>query len=87
MYIIIFYIITPYLIPIEQYSRLAGFPPFMGDNLPEIVDLIVNGDYEFPSPYWDTVSGEAKDFVSKLLVVDPSKCYHPSVPSLQPIYS
>jgi len=35
--------------------------------------LIKNGTYDFPSPYWDDVSDMAKDLISKLLVVDPSK--------------
>ena len=35
--------------------------------------LICEGRYEFDAPYWDNVSKEAKDFISKLLVVDPSK--------------
>jgi serine/threonine protein kinase len=42
----------------------------MGETLPEIVEQIMNGDYEYPSPYWDNVSEKAKDFVSKLLVTD-----------------
>jgi len=60
-------------IGVITYFLLAGFPPFMGDNLPEIVEQIVNADYSFPSPYWDEVSTEAKDFVKKLLVVEPEK--------------
>jgi calcium/calmodulin-dependent protein kinase I len=60
-------------IGVITYFLLAGFPPFMGDNLPEIVEQIVNADYSFPSPYWDEVSKEAKDFVKKLLVLEPEK--------------
>jgi len=51
------------------YFLLAGFPPFMAESLPEIVELIIKCDYSFPSPYWDEVSPEAKDFVKRLLVV------------------
>jgi len=55
------------------YFLLAGFPPFMGETLPAIIEQIVSGEYDFPSPYWDQVSSKAKDFISKLLEVDPSK--------------
>lgn len=37
--------------------------------------MIKKGEYDFPSPYWDSVSEPAKDLVRKLLVVDPSKRY------------
>jgi len=57
-------------IGVITYFLLAGFPPFMGDNLPEIVEQILNADYEFPEPYWNDISPAAKDFVSKLLVVE-----------------
>ena len=32
---------------------------------------IEQGNYEFPSPYWDNISGLAKDFIKCILVVDP----------------
>lgn len=31
------------------------------------------GEYHFHSPYWDPITKEAKDLISKLLVVDPKK--------------
>ena len=31
------------------------------------------GTFKFLSPYWDPISQEAKDFVARLLVVDPKK--------------
>lgn len=60
-------------IGVIAYFLLAGFPPFMGDTLPEIVEQILNADYDFPEPYWDNVSESAKDFISKLLVTDKSQ--------------
>ncbi len=36
-------------------------------------DIIVKGDYDFPSPYWDGVSDLAKDLIRNLLVVDATK--------------
>jgi len=55
------------------YLLLCGFPPFYGDNLPEVFEQIMSADFEFPSPYWDNISNDAKDFISKLLVLDPMR--------------
>ena len=35
--------------------------------------LIKDGTFEFPSPYWDNISDLAKDLISKLLVVNPTQ--------------
>lgn len=35
--------------------------------------MIKNGEYDFPSPYWDDISEMAKDLIRSLMVVDPSK--------------
>jgi len=45
--------------------------------LPRFFSAITNGKFLFPSPYWDPISAEAKDLISKMLVVDPSKRYTP----------
>jgi len=55
------------------YILLCGFPPFYEDELPALFDQIMKGRYDFPSPWWDKISKEAKDLVSKLLTVDPAK--------------
>ncbi|KAL3914792.1 MAG: hypothetical protein SGPRY_007495 [Prymnesium sp.] len=55
------------------YILLCGFPPFYGDNDAQMFKKIKAGSYKFLTPYWDPISAEAKDFVSKLLVVDPKK--------------
>mmetsp|Transcript_65940 Transcript_65940/g.162287 ORF Transcript_65940/g.162287 Transcript_65940/m.162287 type:complete len:475 (+) Transcript_65940:104-1528(+) len=57
------------------YILLCGFPPFYDENNAVLFQQIKKGDYSFPSPYWDEVSDSAKDIVSKVLVVDPSKRY------------
>jgi len=57
-------------IGVITYFLLAGFPPFMGNNLREIVDQISIANYEFPAQYWDAISESAKDFIRKLLTVD-----------------
>jgi len=55
------------------YILLCGFPPFYGDNDAQMFKKIKAGSYKFLSPYWDPISEDAKDFVKKLLVVDPRK--------------
>jgi serine/threonine protein kinase len=54
------------------YIMLCGFPPFYDDSTAVLFKQIRKGEYSFPSPYWDDVSDEAKDIVSKVLVVEPS---------------
>ena len=60
-----------------SYIMLCGFPPFRSakKDQDELFDLIMEGDYEFLSPYWDSVSKEAKDLISKLLVVNYNERY------------
>lgn len=55
------------------YILLCGFPPFYDDDRPTLFKLIARGAFEFVQPYWDQVSDQAKDLVTKLLVVDPSR--------------
>lgn len=33
----------------------------------------MKAEYDFPEPYWDDISENAKDLINKLLVVDPKK--------------
>ena len=35
--------------------------------------LVTQGDFQFPSPYWDEISTDAKNLVENLLQVDPRK--------------
>lgn len=53
------------------YILLCGFPPFYHTNNAELFRLIKKGKFEFPKEYWSSVSDDAKDFIRKLLVVDP----------------
>jgi len=55
------------------YILLCGFPPFYGSNDSQLFSKIKRGDYKFLKPYWDPISAEAKDFVKKMLVVDPKQ--------------
>jgi calcium/calmodulin-dependent protein kinase I len=54
-----------------MYILLCGYPPFYSENDAQLFESILNGNYHFHSPYWDNISADAKDLISKLLVVDP----------------
>lgn len=57
------------------YILLCGFPPFYEEELPALFDQILKGRYDFPTPWWDDISSEAKNLVRGLLTVDPTKRY------------
>lgn len=59
-------------IGVITYILLCGYPPFYEENNVELFNQIMKGHYEFDSPYWDNISVEAKNFVSRMLVVDAS---------------
>merc|ERR1712227_1017893 len=55
------------------YILLCGFPPFasLKHNQEELFDKILEGRYEFRSPYWNEVSSSAKELISGMLRVEP----------------
>uniref|UniRef100_K3WM37 Protein kinase domain-containing protein n=1 Tax=Globisporangium ultimum (strain ATCC 200006 / CBS 805.95 / DAOM BR144) TaxID=431595 RepID=K3WM37_GLOUD len=60
-------------IGVITYILLCGYPPFHDDNHNALFKKIKKGKYQFDSPYWDHVSDEAKDLISKMLVVNPAE--------------
>lgn len=60
-------------IGIVLYILLCGFPPFYNENTVKLYECIKKGSFEYPSPFWDNVSEDAKDLINRLLVVDPKK--------------
>ncbi|KAJ3059902.1 hypothetical protein HDU98_004082 [Podochytrium sp. JEL0797] len=60
-------------IGVIAYILLVGYPPFYDQNNAVLFRLIMAGKYEFDRPWWDTVSDDAKDFIRKLLVLDPKQ--------------
>ncbi|KAM3841220.1 MAP kinase-interacting serine/threonine-protein kinase 1 isoform 1-T1 [Vipera latastei] len=67
------------------YIMLSGYPPFVGNCgtdcgwdrgevckvcQSKLFESIQEGKYEFPDKDWSSISGEAKDLISKLLVRD-----------------
>jgi calcium/calmodulin-dependent protein kinase I len=52
---------------------LSGYLPFESQSSVAEVENIVKGVYSFDDLSWDDISLEAKDFICKLLLVDPLK--------------
>lgn len=50
-----------------MYQLLCGKTPFVGKNIFEIFDNIKRSKFSFQGNLWDSVSGEAKDLIRKLL--------------------
>ena len=53
-----------------MYVSLSGVSPFLDDSLDETCSNIVRRDFCFPHEYFSGISGDAKDFISMLLVFD-----------------
>jgi len=58
-------------IGVITYILLCGFPPFYGNTDAQIFDKILKCQYDFPSPDWDNISEDAKQFVGAILTLDP----------------
>ncbi|XP_030453667.1 calcium-dependent protein kinase 2-like [Syzygium oleosum] len=55
------------------YILLSGVPPFWAETEKGIFDAILQGDIDFESQPWPTISTSAKDLVKKMLTKDPKK--------------
>ncbi|EEF29820.1 calcium-dependent protein kinase 33 [Ricinus communis] len=55
------------------YILLSGVPPFWAESEKGIFDAILQGDIDFESPPWPTISSSAKDLVRRMLTQDPKK--------------
>eukprot|EP01101_Sappina_pedata_P012037 TRINITY_DN81_c1_g1_i1.p1 TRINITY_DN81_c1_g1~~TRINITY_DN81_c1_g1_i1.p1 ORF type:complete len:317 (-),score=143.89 TRINITY_DN81_c1_g1_i1:122-1018(-) len=60
-------------IGVITYILLCGFPPFYDECLNNLFEEIMEARYEFPEEYWGHISEEAKDFVARLLLVNPEQ--------------
>ena len=55
------------------YILLSAAPPFYGKTDAEMNRRIKQGQYKFPDKYWSHISQSAKDFICRLLTVDPTR--------------
>ncbi|CAL5344522.1 hypothetical protein CsSME_00032553 [Camellia sinensis var. sinensis] len=55
------------------YILLSGVPPFWAETEKGIFDAILQGELDFVSPPWPSISNSAKDLVRKILTKDPRK--------------
>jgi len=59
------------------YILLCGFPPFANEENDQdlLFDQILSASFEFTKPFWDSISQSAKELITNMLEVDPSKRY------------
>uniref|UniRef100_A0A0C9R1E7 CG32666_0 protein n=3 Tax=Fopius arisanus TaxID=64838 RepID=A0A0C9R1E7_9HYME len=57
---------------VTTYVLLTGFSPFGGETDQETFQNISLGEVDFPEELFEDISAQAKDFVARLLVLDPS---------------
>lgn len=62
-------------IGVITYILLCGFPPFYGETQKDLFENIMSGRYDFPEPEWNEVSESSKNFIKKILVVNPQERY------------
>lgn len=55
------------------YILLSGMPPFWGKTKSKIFDAVRAADLQFHPVPWDHISQSAKDLISGMLCLDPSK--------------
>ncbi|XP_058084465.1 calcium-dependent protein kinase 10-like [Magnolia sinica] len=55
------------------YILLSGVPPFWAETEQGIFEQVLNGDLDFSSDPWPSISDSAKDLVMRMLVRDPKK--------------
>ncbi|WRX18147.1 Protein kinase domain - like 10 [Theobroma cacao] len=55
------------------YILLSGMPPFGGKTKSKIFDAVRAAELRFPTDPWDHISVSARDLITRMLCVDPSK--------------
>ena len=55
------------------YILVCGFPPFFQEDIPELVQAIQAGEYDYPSPDCDGVSDGARRLVDAWLQLEPAR--------------
>merc|ERR1712161_185402 len=57
------------------YMLISSHRPFYNKKRKIMIDRIMRCDYSYSKSYWDPISGEAKDFIDHLLVLDSRDRY------------
>ncbi|CAM8903666.1 unnamed protein product [Rhodiola kirilowii] len=60
------------------YILLSGVPPFWAETEKGIFDAILQGNVDFESKPWPSISKSAKDLVRKMLIKDPQERITPA---------
>ena len=55
------------------YFLLSGKEAFLACSIGQVYVEIKKAEFDFQDPVWDNVTESAKDFINKLLVLDPKK--------------
>ncbi|RIA87656.1 kinase-like domain-containing protein [Glomus cerebriforme] len=58
-------------IGVITYFLLCGFTPFDRETTKEEMEAILRAEYSFEPEYWNGISDTAKDFINRLLTIDP----------------
>lgn len=60
-------------IGVLTYILLSGLSPFGGENDEETLEHVKACDWSMDDPSFNTISTNAKDFIKKLLVINPNQ--------------
>ena len=55
------------------FMLMSSEKPFADRKRRKMIDKIMRANYTTAGPIWDNISGEGKDFVANLLIVDPKQ--------------
>lgn len=56
------------------YTILSGYSPFRSETIEEFIDEVADPNFlVFHERYWNTISPQAKDFITKMLEIDPDR--------------
>ena len=57
---------------VVTFTLLSGYQPFYARTDEKILEKVQRAEYDFcPEKIWSPITTDAKDFVAKLLVLDP----------------
>lgn len=54
-------------IGVITYILLSNSPPFNAATDEKVLEVVKTGQFDYSAPIWETISAQAKDFISQLL--------------------